>query len=357
MKIGIIGAGINGVCIGWELANAGHEVCIYERDTPMAHTSRASSKLLHGGLRYLEQGEFRLVREALKERRYWFDAAPELAKPLQLCLPVYRTSRRGKLILRLGLMIYDGLAMGSGLPKHGWLNAEQILAINPDLRGDELQGGFTFWDGQMDDEQLGRWAASMAIQRGLVLKEGTEIRQVDENGSLALSDGSQQTFDRVINVAGPWAAQLLQQSQINSQYQLDLVRGSHLILDRACPQAYLLEVPVDRRIFFVLPWKDKTLLGTTEIRQDTPNNPQVSSAEISHLLNAYNHYFQSKANEDSIIDKFSGVRPLIKSASNPSQATREYVIERKNHLITVFGGKWTTARALARKVKTIVEQQ
>lgn len=356
MKIGIIGAGINGVCIGWELASAGHGVTIYERDTPMAHTSRASSKLLHGGLRYLEQGEFRLVREALKQRRYWLDAAPELAKPLKLCLPVYCSSKRGKLILRLGLILYDGLASGSGLPGHRWLSAEQLLVDDPQLAHDGLQGGFAFWDCQMDDLQLGRWAVSMATQRGLVLNEGVEVRSVTEEGIITLGHGSWRKFDCVINVAGPWAAQLLNQSQIHSQYQLDLVRGSHLIVDRACPQAYLFEVPKDRRIFFVLPWQKKTLLGTTEIRQDDPNNPQVSESEVSYLLDAYNHYFLRKINKEDIIDTFSGVRPLIKSASNPSQATREYVIEQRHHLISVFGGKWTTARALARKVRNIVER-
>lgn len=357
MRIGIVGAGINGVCIGWELASAGHEVYIYERDVPMAHTSSASSKLLHGGLRYLEQGEFRLVREALKERRYWFDAAPHLAQPLKLCLPLYRSSKRGKLTVGLGLTIYDCLASGSRLPKHKWLNSQQLLGHNPDLNSEGLLGGFEFWDGQMDDRQLGEWAVTMAIQQGLILKEGAEVCQVSEDGMLHLTDGSHQTFDCIINAAGPWSSQLLQQSKIDSQYQLDLVKGSHIVLNRSCAQACLLEVPKENRIFFVLPWKEKTLIGTTEIRQVDPKNPEISEAETAYLLDAYNHYFRQKVENNSIVESFAGVRPLIKSASNPSQATREYIIERKKHLVTVFGGKWTTAKALARKVRKIVEKQ
>ena len=144
MRVAVVGAGINGLCIGWELARAGHCVTIYERDAAVAHTSSASSKLLHGGLRYIENGEFRLVREALLERRAWFDDAPDLAKPLQLTLPVYRGARRSKWLIRLGLFIYDLLGYGSGLPGHCWLSREAVVARDATLNQEGLLGAFQF---------------------------------------------------------------------------------------------------------------------------------------------------------------------------------------------------------------------
>jgi glycerol-3-phosphate dehydrogenase len=356
MQVAVIGAGINGVCIAWELARAGHGVTVFERDRAMAHTSSASTKLLHGGLRYLENGEFRLVRESLLERRAWFDDAPAFARPLRLLLPVFKTARRSAWTVNLGLHLYDLLALGSGLPRHTRLTREDVLKEAPELRSNDLLGAFAFWDGQMDDRLLGLWAVEQATQVGATFRADTEVVSVEQTGGVGLKDGTAEAFDAVINAAGPWAADLLKQSHIPSEHRLDLVRGSHLVLNRPTMNAFLLEVPGEKRIFFVLPWKGKTLVGTTEERQAAPTAAVPSEQEVRYLLNAYNHFFEAAVCRDDISESFSGLRPLIQSASNPSLATREYVLERKNKLITVFGGKWTTSRALARKVKQLAEQ-
>lgn len=348
MDIGIIGGGINGLCCAWQLAKQGHHVKIYERDKLMHATSRSSSKLLHGGLRYLENCEFRLVREALRERDAWIKRVPHLAKPLRLVMPIYQHSRRPSWMVGLGLFVYDHLGGKSILPKATRLTAQELIHRDPNLNSNRLQGGFEFSDGQMDDYALGMWVADQAKQAGVEIADCTEVKTITKDGQVNTTSGEFHKHDRLINIAGPWSQWLMHQSRIETPYQLDLVRGSHLILQHPCLQAYLLESPDDRRIFFVLPWKGHTLVGTTEVRQELDAPIVCSEQEQSYLLAAYSHYFPNE--KPQVIDTFAGLRPLLRSAQDPNKATREYAIHRKDKLITVFGGKWTTALALADKV-------
>ena len=348
MNIGIIGGGINGLCCAWQLAKQGHHVKIYERDKLLNATSRSSSKLLHGGLRYLENREFRLVREALRERDAWIKRVPHLAKPLRLVMPIYQHSRRPSWMVGLGLFVYDHLGGKSILPKATRLTAQELIRRDPSLNPIGLQGGFEFSDGQMDDQALGLWVADQARESGVEVTEHTEVETITQDGQVTTASGSTHKYDRLINVAGPWAQRLMQQNGIETPYQLDLVRGSHLILQHPCQQAYLLEALNDRRIFFVLPWKGHTLVGTTEVRQELDAPIACSEQEQSYLLAAYSHYFPSE--KPKVVDTFAGLRPLLLSAQDPNKASREYAIHRTGNLITVFGGKWTTALGLADKV-------
>lgn len=352
MDIGVIGGGINGLCCAWHLAKEGHHVRLYERDTIMSATSRSSSKLLHGGLRYLENGEFRLVREALRERDAWIRRVPELTNPLRLVMPLYRGSHRHRLVVKGGLFVYDRLAGKSELPPSKWLSRDALLDRSPGLNGNGLVGGYEFSDGQMDDYALGLWVAEQAKHCGVNILENSGVARVGIDGSLTMISGQNAHHDRVLNIAGPWATDLLRKSGISTNLELDLVRGSHLILDQPCQQSYLLEVPGERRIFFVLPWKGQTLLGTTEVRHSEDKPIECTSAEQKYLLDAYQHYWP--ASQPHVAQTFAGLRPLIRSAQNPSKATREYAIHRTESLITVLGGKWTTAMALARKISHIL---
>lgn len=354
MDIGIVGGGINGLCCAWKLARQGHRVRLYERDTIMSATSRASSKLLHGGLRYLENGEFRLVREALHERDAWIHRVPNLAKPLRLIMPIYKNSRRNCFMVGAGLFLYDHLAGKSALPGAKWLKPQAVLERSCGLKEDGLIGGYAFSDGQMDDHALGLWVAQQARQCGAEIKENIEILRLGSNGEIVIATDQIETHDRLINIAGPWAAKLNENSGIATPYQLDLVRGSHLILEQPCSHALMLEVPSERRIVFILPWKGQTLLGTTEVRQSLDAPIVCSQDEQTYLLNTYQHYFPDSNPE--VIETFSGLRPLLYSAKDPNKATREYAIHRTDKLITVLGGKWTTAMALAKKVSLTLHE-
>lgn len=348
MDIGIVGGGINGLCCAWQLAKQGHQVHLYERDTLMNATSSASSKLLHGGIRYLENLEFRLVREALRERDAWIRRAPHVAKPLRLVIPIYKQSRRPSWMIASGLFLYDHMAGKSLLPKARRLSRQELLQRDPNLKHDGLEGGYEFSDGQMDDRVLGIWVAEQARHMGVKIIENAEVSTITPEGLITTAKGEIHCHDRLINVAGPWAQHLLQLSGLESPYQLDLVRGSHLILEQPCTQAYLLEVPDDRRIFFVLPWQGNTLVGTTEVRQVLEEKIECSQEEKSYLLSAFVHYYPNT--QPKIIGSFAGLRPLLHSSKDPSKATREYAIHRTDKLVTVLGGKWTTSMALADKV-------
>ncbi len=316
----------------------------------MQRTSRASSKLLHGGLRYLENLEFRLVREALRERDGWLSRVPELAHPLRLVVPIYGNSRRGRWMVGAGLLLYRMLAPRSQYGDFLWLSAADLRARDPGLHADGLIGGWEFSDGQMDDYELGLWVADRVRDLGGEIREHCAVASVSASGELTLESGETQEYERIINVAGPWSETLADHSGVSLPFELDLVRGSHLILDRPCPQAYLLEVPGERRVFFVLPWKSRTLLGTTEVRQSLDEPIECSQEEEGYLLSAYNDYFKEQVSADQVVDRFAGVRPLIRSARNPNRATREYALHQTDRLITVLGGKWTTALALGREV-------
>lgn len=355
MDVGIVGGGINGLCCAWVLQQQGHSVHLYERNRVVAATSSASSKLLHGGLRYLENREFRLVREALRERDAWIERVPGLTRPLRLVLPVYEDSRRPRWMMGIGLFLYDRLAGRSTLPPSRWISAAEIVRRDPAFSSKGLKGGYEFSDGQMDDHALGLWVAEQAQAAGAEILEHCGVREVTPGGRITLDDGTLHQHERVLNICGPWSERLLEKSGIKSPYKLDLIRGSHLILDRPCAQAYLLEVPGERRIIFVLPWKDRTLLGTTEVRQDLGSPIVCAEEERDYLLRIFRHYFPDLELEGVEIESFSGLRPLLRSADNPSLATREYALHRTGALISVFGGKWTTAHALARKVSNQIQ--
>ena len=321
----------------------------------MQATSKASSKLLHGGIRYLENGQFRLVREALHERDLWLALVPHLVKPLPIIYPKYQCGKRSKLMLDIGFRLYELLSGSTKLPSSAWLTKKEVQEKIPELDSIGLQGGYRYYDVQMDDYLLGSWVAGQCQTLGVQIQELSQVMSVSTKGTLILADGVEKRFDRVLNVAGPWSEKLLTLSNIPSRHHLDFVRGSHLIIARSCSHALILEMPDARRIFFVLPWKGQTLLGTTEVRQQLDDVIECSQKEKQYLIDAYNHYFISRISDRDVVESFAGIRPLLRSAVNPGKASREYAIQQNEKLVTVFGGKWTTSRALANKVQSILK--
>ncbi|MSQ58106.1 MAG: glycerol-3-phosphate dehydrogenase/oxidase [Betaproteobacteria bacterium] len=353
MRVAVVGGGINGVMSAWALANLGCEVTVFERGELMGATSSASTKLLHGGIRYLEQGHFGLVREALRERTWWIQQAPHLARPIEILMPVYTSSRRGKWIMRLGLAVYDWLCGQRRLGTTRWLDPTQMQSRVPGIRRDGLLGAYAFFDGQMDDRALGCWAAEQAKAKGAECREHHPVNSITAHGELTTAGGKTHRYDRIVNAAGPWAGKLLRDSGIASRYELDLVRGSHLLLDRPLRQGILLEAPGSPRIFFVLPYQGRTLIGTTEARQTLDDSIRCSGEEQNALIELHNTYLEPAITAEDIQTTFAGLRPLLRSHANPTRATREYVLERTDRLVTIFGGKWTTSRALGEKAAAL----
>ncbi|MGH8727674.1 MAG: FAD-dependent oxidoreductase, partial [Burkholderiales bacterium] len=266
MKIAVVGGGINGVMSAWNLAKAGFEVEVFEKDELIGATSSASTKLLHGGLRYLEQFRFGLVAEGLSERAWWLENAPQHTRTLELILPLYDDSSRSRFKFKTGLALYDWLAGSRSIGRHRWLAPRELARMAPELKIDGLRGGFVFHDGQMNDRALGLWAADRARDAGVRFHERSLVQKISLEGDIVLA-GEHRQFDFVINAAGPWARSLLDRGGIASRYQLDLVRGSHLVFAEPLEFGFVLEAPSDKRICFALPYENQTLLGTTEVRQ------------------------------------------------------------------------------------------
>lgn len=358
MQVAVVGGGINGAGIAWELARKSYDVTLFEKGAFGAQTSSATTKLIHGGLRYLEHLHFGLVRESLRERGWLLDHASELVKPLEILLPIYNDSPRSRLEIRLGLLLYDLLAGRHNIARHRVLTADAIAECAPlERRG--LRGGFSYWDAQVDDSRLARTVVESARREGAAAREFTEviaIEEEDDGWRIRTAAGDVQHFDLVINAAGPWMNKLLETNDIAAPYRLSLVRGTHIVLrERVSGVGVLLQSVEDRRVFFVLPWKETTLVGTTEVLQRDPDETAPTAEEIDYLIARFNHYFRGKITEADVATAFAGARPLVGRASNPSAIGREYRVIRRGNLINVFGGKMTTFMALARRVSMRVD--
>ena len=294
------------------------------------------------------------MRESLRERAWLLEHAPQLVHPIEFLLPIYRDSPRSRIEIRIGLAMYDVLAARGKIHRHHALTAEQLAARAP-LVKHNLLGGFQFWDAQTDDRALARAVVDSAQKEGATIREGTRVVAFRRDGKqwiVRTEAGDESRFDVLINAAGPWMNELLGENKLKSRYRLSLVRGSHLVLKRPVTDAgILLQSISDRRVFFVLPWKGTTLVGTTEIVQrESLDDVHASEEEINYLVERFNHYIREPITREDIASTFAGVRPLVGRSSNPSAIGREYRIERKKNLINVFGGKMTTFMSLARNV-------
>jgi glycerol-3-phosphate dehydrogenase len=297
-----------------------------------------------------------LVREALRERSWWLAQAPELTRPLEILLPLHAGQGRPRWQVAAGVCLYDLLATGTGFQRGRWHSGCEVEVRLPTLQSRGLRGAYSYWDGQMDDYRLGLWAADQAAKAGVRIHEDSPVRRVEPGrGAIAL-DGQCISFDRVVNFAGPWASELLSSSAVPTRYRLDLVRGSHLLLKGSIDCGCVMQVPGECRMLFVLPYQGNILLGTTEVRQQDPDHPIPEKSEIDYLLATYNRFFTDRRTAADIVDTFSGVRPIVASKDDVSAASRDSVIERRQRLVNVFGGKWTTSRALAAAVADLTLQ-
>ena len=359
VRIAVIGGGINGAGIAWELARRDYDVTLFEKSQCGAQTSSATTKMIHGGIRYLENFHFALVRESLRDRAWLLENLPSLVKPIEILLPVYDDSPRSRFMIRMGLTLYDLLAGRANIARHEALSADALMARVP-LTQAGLRGGFVYFDAQVDDYALVRLVVASAIHDGATVREQTRVMAIRRNGKgwiVTTASGGEERFDFVVNAAGPWMNALLAENRIRSRYRLSLVRGSHLVLrHRVADTGMLLQSLTDRRVFFVLPWKGTTLVGTTEVlHRASLENVQATDEEIEYLLARFNRYLRDPIGRDDIASTFAGVRPLVGRAANPSAIARDYRLERRGSLLNVFGGKMTTFRSLAERAATRVD--
>jgi glycerol-3-phosphate dehydrogenase len=347
----IIGGGINGTAIAREAALNGWSVMLVDKDDLAAHTSSASSKLIHGGLRYLEQYEFKLVREALLERTRLMKAAPHLIQSMQFILPQAESSRPW-IMVRAGLLLYDLLAGRSPLPWARRLKASDTGFLSP-LK--KPGSGFVYSDCKVDDARLTILSAVDAARAGAIIKTRTAMTSARRDGEdwvITLSNGETITALAIANAAGPWVSEAIGKTGINSAHGIRLVKGSHIVVPKLFDgdQAYLLQQP-DKRVVFAVPYHDgTTMVGTTDIAVERPEDAVIDASEIAYLLSAANLYFKRQIAESDIVNTWSGIRPLYNDGASAAQEiTRDYVLELDEAgapILSVFGGKITTARHL-----------
>jgi glycerol-3-phosphate dehydrogenase len=348
----IVGGGINGCAIAREASLVGLKVLLVEKDDLASYTSSASTKLIHGGLRYLETYEFRLVREALHERERLLAAAPHLIRPMTFVLP-HAHSVRPWWMVRIGLYLYDLLAGKSSLPRSRGLHAGDTAYSDP-LKG--IHKGFVYSDAWVDDARLTLANALDAAAHDAEIATRTELISAERHGDVwraTLSDGRMVEARGLVNAAGPWVAQLFDRVDAEARSKVRLVKGSHIVVPKLFDgdHAYILQQP-DRRIVFAIPYEGEfTEIGTTDIAVERPEDAVCSDAEVQYLCDAVNRYFTKQVSPADLIWKWSGVRPLHDDGSAKAQTvTRDYVLELDTEgppLLSVFGGKITTARALA----------
>ncbi len=355
----VIGGGINGAGIARDAAGRGWSVCLCEQDDLAAHTSSASTKLIHGGLRYLQYGEFGLVRKALRERSVLHRLAPHLVVPTEFVLPQAPHLRPGWM-LHAGLWLYDHLGhAGAAFPR------SQRLDLRRDPRGAVLQTGFrrgfSYADARVDDARLVVLNALDAHERGAQIRVRTRCEQLIRHRDhwwavLRTTDGSVQRLRTraVVNATGPWAGNLLERAGMDAPIGLRLVQGSHIVVPRlyAHDSAYLLQQP-DQRIVFVLPFEqDFTLIGTTDVDYDgDPAQVQAAGSEVAYLCEAVNRWLRVPVQPTDVIWSYSGVRPLLADHHHEAaKVTRDYRLQldaSQAPLLSVLGGKLTTYRTLA----------
>ena len=357
----IIGGGVNGCGIARDAAGRGLKVFLAEQGDLASGTSSASTKLIHGGLRYLEHYEFRLVREALIEREVLLKAAPHIIWPLRFVLPHHK-GLRPRPVLRLGLFLYDHLGGRKILPGTRSLNLRTDVAGKP-LKS-EYSHGYEYSDCWVEDARLVVLNAREAQARGSVIRTRTKCmaaRRVEGLWELTLmgEGGSEETVRAraLINSGGPWVSEVLGNVVgRNDPDKIRMVKGSHLVVDKLYDhdKCYIFE-NADGRICFAIPYEGNfTLIGTTdEDHKGHPGKPQISEAETDYLLGAVSEYFRKPVTREMIRWAYSGIRPLYDDgASKAQEATRDYVLKLDHPeggapLLSVFGGKITTFRKLA----------
>ncbi|RDL43506.1 glycerol-3-phosphate dehydrogenase [Marinomonas piezotolerans] len=355
----VVGGGINGTGIAADASGRGLSVALCEMNDLASATSSASSKLIHGGLRYLEHYEFRLVREALSEREVLLKIAPHLVTPMRFQMP-HRAHLRPAWLIRLGLFLYDHLGKRELLPGSKGVKYDSSSALKS-----EITKGFEYSDCWVDDARLVVANALSAQESGALIMPRTRCESAyRENGKWIIEVQDTVTGERkqfsaggIVNAAGPWVSSFIEQKvQRKAPYGIRMIKGSHIVVPKLFEQSnsFIMQ-NADNRIVFAIPYRDKyTLIGTTdEEYKGEPKDVAISQEETDYILDVANQHFKTQLTQEDIVWTYSGVRPLLNDESSDASAvTRDYTLhveddQGKAPLLSIFGGKITTYRQLA----------
>ncbi len=358
----VIGAGIHGAGVAQAVAAAGHSVLVLEQYDAVAQgSSSRSSKLIHGGLRYLESGEFHLVKECLDERAILLRNAPHLVKLVPFHIPVYSNTRRRPWKIMVGLGIYSLFSRKRfhRIPPRDWSKLDG-------LRSNHLEAVFSYYDAQTDDARLTRTVLASACSLGAELVTGAEfmLARLDMNGVEVtyVKNGNTTTVTAgvLVNAAGSWVNHVLQRVVDPSNrplavHAIELVQGTHIVLPGDLSHPYYLEAPQDGRAVFVVPWKHNIMVGTTERHYEgDPAGVRPHDDEIDYLLAIYNHYFNREFSDADVLEVFAGLRVLPAGTGDASSKSRDTHLYEdrpgRPRVVSIYGGKLTSYRATAEKV-------
>ncbi len=368
----VVGGGINGVGVAQAAAAAGHSVLLLEKTALAAGTSSKSSKLIHGGLRYLESWEFGLVQEGLSERALMLQLAPDLVKLKPFHIPVFQYTRRRPWLVRAGLSLYAVLGRlrkqvrFREVPRQRWDELDGLIT-------DKLDAVFTYWDAQADDALLTAAIWKSAERLGAELAMPAELVGAEIHGEgcaihYRVGERERSFQTRVlVNAGGPWVNRVLSAiDPAQAQRGVQLVQGTHIIVGGQVEHGiYYVEVPRDGRAVFIMPWKGQTLVGTTETRfRGDPDNVRPLRAEQSYLLRVLNRYFPryNATGPEVVLEAFAGLRVLPTGPGHAFHRSREVILDvdvdgAKDHpnILSIYGGKLTSWRATAEKVMSRIE--
>ncbi len=356
----VIGGGINGAAIAHLAAKRGLKVALLEKGDLASGTSSKSTKLIHGGIRYLENFEVDLVYESLRERHIQLTVAPHLVKPLPFVIPVYKGDKRPLWMMQFGVFLYELLAGKYRVKPRKNLSREEVLRLEPGIEPKGLKGGVLYYDAQMDDARLCLENVLMAEKFGAHVANYVEVVSfVKENGRVAGVKAHDmlgiKEFEvrakRVICASGPWTNELLRKDIPKAREKVRTTKGIHIVLKgEISKQAVLIGSQSDRRIFFVIPWMGNSLIGTTDTDySESPDDVKVEQEDIDYLVRESKRVFPSvDLSPKNILATFAGLRPLIRQGGSPRKVSRKHLFyTSQSGVIFVVGGKYTTYRKVA----------
>ncbi|HEX8983384.1 MAG TPA: glycerol-3-phosphate dehydrogenase/oxidase [Ktedonobacterales bacterium] len=382
----VIGGGITGLGVALDAAARGYSVALVEKGDFGGSTSSKSTKLLHGGIRYLPQFDFALVHEALVERGALVRNAPYLAQPIPFVLPLYENAKKPLgvpfsppggvglgLMLETGLTLYDVLAAGGGFPRHKRIPIEQALTLAPKLRGEGLKEAFIYYDGQTNDTRLVVAALRTATQFGAVITNYTEVTGYEKSDGKLLSGahvrdvltGHEFTISarHIVNAGGVFAERIAALSGDESDVAVAPSKGVHLVVSAEKvgigEAAVVLPETDDGRILFIVPWEDRAVIGTTDTGSGDLDEPEATPEDIDYLIRHVNRFLSVNLTREDLISVYAGYRPLVRSRAKPSaNLSRSHVVlQEPNGMVIIVGGKLTTFRRMAQDTVDVLSKR